>query len=194
MTIFDKKTEAQEIQEAHAKVEGRTAWPQDSMKLWAEGMGQRQWRGSRVAAQNIYQALELGLPVTAVMFYPPGSSEPVELQAYSHKVKVKVTFPDKRKFWKQYRQDMPKGGAMSPEEESAAVKSKKLILESFDLFMASQKLRLNRSSRAAIETLKTAVIEDAGAVVVMYVPKDPDEYIEYQCYAFETNIKITFAD
>jgi len=166
----------------------------DSLKLYSDGMGSRQWRGSKVAAKQIQQALELGLPITAVMFYPPGQRDPVELQAHSYKVNVKITFPDRKKFWKKYREHTPKGGVMTEEEEAAAVKSKKMILESFDLFMASQRLRLTRSSRAAIETLKTAIVEDAGAVVVMYVPKDLDEPIEYQCYSFETKIKISFPD
>jgi len=193
MTTFDKKTESEQIQETVAITGDRTDWaPVDGLQSWADGMGPRYWRGSKVAAKTIHHALEQGLPITAIMFYPPGGREPVELQAHNYKVKVKVTFPDRKKFWKQYREHTPKGGAMTEQEKAAAAESKKLILQSIDIFMASQKLRLNRSSRAAIETLKTAIVEDAGAVVVMYVPKDLDEPIEYQCYAFETHVKISF--
>ena len=161
-----------------------------AVDLWHKAMGGRIRRGTKVAMGTLARALDEGNAIVGVAFYPPSSHQPVEVIAYPANVTISIKFPDAKKFWKNYHETKVSG---RPDISQDQVReNKKMVLESFDLFLASHSMRLNRSSRSAIETLKSAISEDAGAVVVMYVPKDLDELIDYQVYPFETKVKIEF--
>jgi hypothetical protein len=163
-----------------------------AVALWHTAMAGRERRGSKVAMGTLARALDEGHAIVGVAFYPPSSHQPVEVMAYPANVKIGIKFPDAKKFWKNYHETKVLGRLDITEDQVRD--NKQMVLQSFDLFLDSHAMRLNRSSRAAIETLKSAIVEDAGAVVVMYVPKDLDELIDYQVYPFETKIKIEFPD